>query len=462
VVPNDGNATAGDVIVAMPEVEEVVKPLEDWENRELEADEEKIEAAVDALEAWVEEEKSEGTVGGVTFVLVEATELVGPVIPAAVPVEDGVEPNEKRVGFGSFETVAFNEADWAAADEAVAKAKEGAEEVVELAELAVGKEKKGVKEALAAEAVLPKDRPVAKLKEADEEAWVDAEEFVLVPNKGEEKKEGVAVVEVVDKVEVGVVEPKRDGAGVVPKKGDEEGVDEPKRDVADAEPKGGVEAVVLLVMLEMEEEEEDVFKEKVELKPTEGEEEAVLEPKWGLEAGMVEGAAAPKRGLEADGVEAAAPKGLEAEVVDVPAPKRELAAGVVEPATPKTGLEVGVVAVGKRDWVVEEEEPKEKAGVDAAEEKPAEAAGAEPDWKEKGEAEEEDWKAKGEEEAVEEEVVEGAEEKLKLKPVDAIVREQQCGGVRWSEILGFCRRWENLFVLIITKLTLESLFFYLN
>lgn len=42
--------------------------------------------------------------------------------------------------------------------------------MVELAEMAVGKEKEGVEEELAAEAALPKDRPVAKLKEADEEA----------------------------------------------------------------------------------------------------------------------------------------------------------------------------------------------------------------------------------------------------------------------------------------------------
>jgi hypothetical protein len=453
MVPNDGNATAGDVVVAtadaaevgVAEVEEVVKPLEDWENRVLDADEEKIEAALDALEAWVEEEKSEGTVGGVTLVVVEATVLVGPVIPAAVRVEDGFEPNEKGVGFGSFEVAAFDEPDWEA-DEAVVKAKEGAEEVVELAELAVGKEKEGVEEALAAEAVLPKDRPVAKLKEADEEAWVDAEEFVLVPNKGEEEKDGVVVAEVVDKVVAAVVEPKRDEAGVEPKSGDGEGV-------AGVEPKEGVEAVVPLGLLVMEEE-EDMFKEKVEAKPTEGE-EATLDPKRGLEAWVMEGALAPKRGLEAGVVEAIAPKrgpeaaaveaaapergleagvvepvapnGLEAEVVEVPAPKRRLAAGVMEPATPKRGLEVGVVAVGKRDWIEEEEEPKEKGGVDAAaeegpKEKPVEAAGAELDWKEKGEAEEE--------------VVEGAEEKFKLKPVDAIVESSSevVGG------LGFCRR----------------------
>lgn len=42
--------------------------------------------------------------------------------------------------------------------------------MVVLAELAVEKEKEGVREALVEEAVLPKDRPVAKLKEEDEEA----------------------------------------------------------------------------------------------------------------------------------------------------------------------------------------------------------------------------------------------------------------------------------------------------
>lgn len=96
---------------------------------------------------------------------------------------------------------------------------------------------------------------------------------------------------VVDKLEVAVVEPKRDGAGVDPNRGDEEGVgvDEPKRDVAGVEPKRGVEEVVLLVMLVVDEE-DDVFKEKAEANPTEGEEEAVLEPKRGLEAGVVDGA----------------------------------------------------------------------------------------------------------------------------------------------------------------------------
>lgn len=155
----------------------------------LEADEENKVAVVDAIVAGVEEEKSEGTVGGVTLVVVEATVLVAPVTPAAVLVEDGVEPNENKVGFGSFEAEALDEADGAEAVVAVVKPKEGADEVVDLAGLAEGKEKEGVEEAVEAEVVLPNDRPVEKLKEADEEAWVDAEGPVLVPNKGGGEKD---------------------------------------------------------------------------------------------------------------------------------------------------------------------------------------------------------------------------------------------------------------------------------